>query len=218
MKIQWLGHSSFFITSESGTRIVTDPYEPGGYNGALGYGGFNQSADVITVSHEHSDHFYPAMVTGNPIIIKGAGRFVASGIEFRGIPTLHDNEGGTQRGKNTVFTFTVDDIRLCHLGDLGHVLNHEQCVEAGAVDVLLTPVGGHFTIGPEEAWKNAELLAAKIVIPMHFKTPKVDFPIVGVDEFLKAKENVTRASSSTLEIQKTDLTGPRRIVVLEPAL
>jgi L-ascorbate metabolism protein UlaG (beta-lactamase superfamily) len=218
MKIQWLGHSSFLITSDSGTRIVTDPYTPGGYNGALGYGAFNQPADVITVSHEHADHFYPAMVKGNPVIIKSAGLFVAAGIEFEGVATAHDKSGGAERGKNVVFTFTVDDVRVCHLGDLGHILNPEQCSSIGAVDVLLTPVGGNYTIGPEQAWQNAELLAAKIIIPMHFKTPKLDFPIAGVDEFLKGKQNVTLLDSSTLELEKKEITGELEIVVLQPAL
>jgi L-ascorbate metabolism protein UlaG (beta-lactamase superfamily) len=218
MKIQWLGHSSFLITSDSGTRIVTDPYDPTGYAGEFRYKALNQPADVVTISHEHRDHFYPAMVKGSPIIIKGAGRFIAEGIEFVGTATAHDDSGGSQRGKNTVFTFTVDGVRVCHLGDLGHVLNSDQAAEIGAVDVLLCPVGGYYTIGPDQAWEVAGQLAAKIVIPMHFKTPKLDFPITGVDDFLKGKENVTRLGKSAIETTAESLPKEREIIVLDPAL
>lgn len=218
MKIQWLGHSSFLITSESGTRIVTDPYEPGSYNNAVKYGSFNQTADVVTVSHEHPDHAYPKMVMGRPIIVKGPGEFVVAGISFFGVPTAHDEMGGAERGKNTVFTFTVDGIKVCHLGDLGHVLNQDQAAEVGVVDVLLAPVGGYFTIGPDEAWKVADQVAARVVIPMHFKTEKVDFPIAGVEEFLKGKENVKRLDSDTISLNDEDLPVERQIIVLKHAL
>ena len=218
MKIQWLGHSAFLITSDAGTRIVTDPYEPGGFGGSIRYGPLNEPADVVTVSHEHADHGYTGMVTGRPIVIKGAGKYVVAGIEFVAVQTMHDTTGGAERGKNTVFTFTVDGIKVCHLGDLGHVLNQDQAAEIGAVDVLFAPVGGYFTIGPGEAWQVADQLAPKIVIPMHFKTGKVDFPIVGVEEFLKGKPNVRRLESSTLELKKEDVPAQRQIIVLAHAL
>jgi L-ascorbate metabolism protein UlaG (beta-lactamase superfamily) len=218
MKIEWLGHASFLITSESGVKILTDPYEPGGYNGAIMYGALKEPVDVVTVSHEHADHGYYQMAEGNPMILKGPGEFIACGIEFDGVPTAHDTSDGSERGKNTVFTFTVDGIKMCHLGDLGHVLNGDQAAEVGAVDVLLAPVGGYFTIGPEEAWKVADQLAAKIVIPMHYKTEKVTFKIAGVEDFLKDKSNVKRLNSSTLELRKDNLPAEREIVVLKHAL
>jgi L-ascorbate metabolism protein UlaG (beta-lactamase superfamily) len=206
------------ITSDAGTRIVTDPYEPGGYDGALKYGPLREPADIVTISHEHSDHAYHEMVPGKPIIIRGAGMFVVEGIEFVGVQTAHDTSGGEERGKNVAFTFIVDGVKIAHLGDLGHVLTPEHCAQIGAVDVLLTPVGGFYTIGPDEAWKVADQLAAKVVIPMHYKTDKVAFPIVGVDEFLKGKTNVRFAHSSTVEIRKEHLPAVRQIVVLDHAL
>ena len=218
MKIQWLGHSSFLITSNAGVRIVTDPYQPGGFDGAIKYGALTNPVDIVTVSHEHTDHNYVAMVTGRPIVVKGAGRYVVSGIEFQGVQTMHDTSGGAERGKNTVFTFAVDGVKLCHLGDLGHVLNQDQAAEIGSVDVMFVPVGGFFTIGPEEAGKVAEQLAAKIVIPMHFKTEKIDFPIVGVDDFLKDKQNVKRLDNSTIELRKEDIPQERQIIVFRHEL
>jgi L-ascorbate metabolism protein UlaG (beta-lactamase superfamily) len=215
MKIQWLGHSSFLITSDEGIRIVTDPYKPKEY---LRYRPLNQPADVVTISHDHSDHNYVQMVSGQPIIVKGAGEFIVSGIEFYGVPTMHDASGGSQRGKNTIFFFTVNGVKMCHLGDLGHVLNPDQAAEIGVVDVLLTPIGGYYTIDPEEAWEVADQLAAKIVIPMHFKTESADLPIAEVDEFLKNKPNIRQLNSSVLELRKEDVPEERQIIVLKHAL
>ena len=218
MKIKWLGQSMFFITSANGIRIVLDPYKPGGFGGMLNYGALKDPADVVSVSHEHEDHSYVQGVLGNPMALRGAGKFVASGIEFQGVDAYHDAYKGAERGRNTIFFFTVDGVKVCHLGDLGHLLTAEQAALIGAVDVLLLPVGGTYTVGPEEAWRVADQLNAKIVIPMHFKTPKVGFPIVPVDLFLKDKANVRRLPGSEIEITQADLEGERKIVVLQHAL
>jgi len=218
MKIRWLGHSMFLITSNEGKKIVLDPYQPGGFGGGLAHGALNEPADVVVVSHEHLDHNYVQGVPGNPMVLKGAGKFVAAGIEFQGIGTYHDRSKGAERGRNTVFVFTVDGVKVCHLGDLGHVLTAEQAASIGVVDVLLAPVGGTFTIGPVDAAKVAEQLAAKIVIPIHYKTPKVAFPVEPVDSFLKGKANVESLAESEIEIEPDDLKGAQRIIVLQYAL
>ena len=220
MKIKWLGHSAFLITSESGTRLVTDPYQPGCYDGGINYDSFDQPADVVTISHEHPDHNNPKMVSGHPIIIKGAGMYIASGIEFLGVQVAHDEEGGLKRGKCTAFTFTIDKIKLCHLGDIGHVLTGDQAVEIGSVDVLFIPAGGHFTIAPDEAWRVADQLAAKIVIPMHYRTDKIgaDFPISGLEDFLKGKQSIKRLRTDTIELKKQELPMEREIIILAHAL
>jgi L-ascorbate metabolism protein UlaG (beta-lactamase superfamily) len=218
MRIKWLGHSCFLITAENGLKILTDPYESGGFGGALRYGPVREKVDIVTSSHEHADHGHLKDLPGEPIIIRTAGSFVAEGITFEGTGAFHDTSQGAERGRDVIFKFTVDDVTVCHLGDLGHVLTGDQAAEVGAVDVLLSPVGGFFTIGPEEAWKVADQLAAKIVIPMHFKTAKVDFPIGPVDDFIKDKPNVKRAGKSEIEINKAGLPAEREIVVLEPAL
>jgi L-ascorbate metabolism protein UlaG (beta-lactamase superfamily) len=218
MKLKWLGHSCFLITAENGIKVLTDPYESGGFGGALRYGTVNEKVDIVTSSHEHADHGHLKDLPGVPVIIRSAGRFVAEGIAFDGVNAFHDTTQGAERGRIVIFKFVVDGVAICHLGDLGHVLTADQAAEIGAVDVLLLPVGGYYTIGPEEAWKVAGQLAAKIVIPMHFKTPKVDFPIAPVDDFLRDKPNVKRPGVSEVEIKKVGLPAEREIIVLEPAL
>ena len=218
MKIQWLGHSMFRITTSSGVRIVIDPYQPGGFSGALGYGAYKEPAEVVLMSHDHADHGYSKGIAGNPILLKGPGKFVAAGIEFQGVDTFHDRSKGAERGRNTVFCFSADGVKVCHLGDLGHVLTNEQAAMIGAVDVLLTPVGGTYSIGPDEASKVMEQLSAKIVIPMHFKTSKIAFPIEPVESFLEGKPNVERLDSSEIEISADEIGSGQRIIVLQHAL
>ena len=218
MEIKWYGHASFLITSEQGVKIITDPYEPGAYGGGISYGAIPDEADIVTVSHDHADHNYVTGLPGRPQVIKGTGRHEAKGIVFEGFPTYHDSSKGSERGKNTVFIFSVDGIRVCHLGDLGHILSDKEVDEIGELDVLLIPVGGFYTIGPKEATTVAEQLKPKLTIPMHFKTDKCDFPIEPVDNFLQGKKEVKRVDGSTFSFTKKELGEGMGIVVLKPAL
>jgi len=218
MKIQFLAHSSFLITTQAGTRIVTDPFDPSAYRDKMSYRPFRGSADIVTVSHDHPDHGKPEVVGGAPVVIKGNGKFVANEVEFLGVATWHDRRQGAERGRNTVFVMSADDLRVAHMGDLGHVLTADQAAEIGAVDVALVPVGGYYTIDAAEAGRVAEQIEARIVVPMHYRTAKCDFPIAGVDDFLAGKSNVARLETSVLEVAKGSLPAEPRIVVLRHEL
>ena len=215
MVIKWLGHSCFLITSKKGVRIVTDPYAVGG---GINYSPIRETADVVLVSHGHADHNNVSAVQGKPEVVKGSGVRTARGIQFRGVATYHDGSNGKLRGANIVFCFTVDDIKLCHLGDLGHVLSQVQMDEVGSVDVLFIPVGGSFTIDATEAGQVCDQLNPKVIIPMHFKTPKCAYPVASVADFLEGKKNVRKLGSSGVEFELENLPGGGEIAVLEPAL
>jgi len=201
------------ITSDIGTRLITDPYQP---DEILTYGEINESADIVTVSHDHLDHSNVAAVRGGPEVVTGTAEI--KGIEFKGIPSYHDDAGGQRRGKNTIFCFEVDGIRVCHLGDLGHLLSDKQVAEMGTVDILLIPVGGYFTIDAKAASEVCNSLAPKVIIPMHYKTDKCDFPIAGVDEFLRGKGDVSRLGASEVEFKQGELPATTQIIVLKSAL
>jgi len=218
MKIKWYGHAAFLITSDQGVKIITDPYESGAYGGQLAYGKIQDQADVVLTSHDHADHNDTKSLPGSPHIIKGSGTATAKGISFKGIATYHDPSKGSERGANTIFTFSVDGMKICHLGDLGHILSEKELAEIGPVDVLLSPVGGYFTIDPKEATKVAEQIRPKVLIPMHFKTAKCGFPIAPVEDFVKGKSNVKRPKSSDVALEKASLPQQMEIVVLEHAL
>ena len=213
MKLKWLAHASFLITADDGTRIITDPYETGE---GFAHSAINESADIVTVSHEHFDHNNAAAVGGNPEVIKDSAE--VKGITFKAVPTAHDEKGGSERGKNNIYCFQVDGIRVCHMGDLGHLLTDNQVVEVGKVHVLLIPVGGFFTINAQTAQMVAEQVRARVIIPMHYKTEKMNLPISDVEGFLKDKDNVIRLETSEVEFTRAELPTSPQIMVLKPAL
>jgi L-ascorbate metabolism protein UlaG (beta-lactamase superfamily) len=145
MEITWLGHSCFKLKGKQST-VITDPFSP-----AIGYTLGKVTADIVTVSHPHPGHSYVQGVADEPRILKSPGEYESGGVLSVGVHTFHDNEKGAQRGKNTVFVIDVDDVMICHLGDLGHVLTAEQVAEINGVDVLLIPVGGVSTIDAVQA-------------------------------------------------------------------
>jgi L-ascorbate metabolism protein UlaG (beta-lactamase superfamily) len=216
MKVKWVGHACFLLTSEAGVRILTDPYTPGAFG--LGYHPPAETADIVTVSHEHPDHNNTAAVKGKPEVVRGAGVHKVKGVEIKGISTSHDEASGSQRGPNTVFCFTLDGVRVCHLGDLGHDLAAGPLAEIGPVDVLMIPVGGNFTIDANAASRLADRIAPKVVIPMHFQNERCrDFPVAAVDDFRKKRQRVRTLDASEVEIKKDDLPAETETVILKPA-
>lgn len=213
MKIKYLAHAAFLITSDSGFKIITDPYTAGG---GIKHGEIKETADVVTISHEHGDHNNAGVIKGNPQVLREAG--MVRGIKFKAVPAAHDNQGGKQRGKNIIFCFEVDGVKVCHCGDLGHELNAEQVKATGAVDVLMIPVGGFFTIDAKTATRVGEQLKPKVIIPMHFKTEKLDFLIAGADEFTRGQGNVTHVNGSEIELKAGNLPAATQIMVLKPSL
>jgi L-ascorbate metabolism protein UlaG (beta-lactamase superfamily) len=215
MKIKWLGVASFLITSDEGIRIIIDPYKTGGPIKSAEYKG---PADIVTISHAHNDHNYVANIEGNPTIIRDAKPAEAKGIKFNGIAAFHDEVQGKKRGPNNVFYMDIDGMRVCHLGDLGHMLSGEQIAQIGKVDILLTPVGGQWAIDAVVAWDIANKLHAKVVIPMHYRDERCDFPVATVDDFIKGKKNVIMVNSSEIEFKPGKLPTETQIIVLKPAL
>jgi len=215
MKLQLLGHACFLITSNGGAKIICDPYKYLGLG--LKYDKIGLSADIVTKSHGHGDHSAVDEVEGNPTIVDSAGKTQVKGIEITGITCYHDEMQGSQRGANIIFCFDIDDMRLCHLGDLGHRLSDKQLADIGQVDVLLIPVGGKFTIDPVVANKVCDQIKPKVAIPMHVKTAKCDFVPHTAEDFVKGKSNVRRAVGSGVEFSKDDLPKEAEIVILKHA-
>ncbi len=218
MKLKWFGHSSFLMTAADGTRIITDPYEPGCYDGAVGYGAIADEAEGVTVSHDHADHNACGSLPGSPKLVRGTGAHSVGPVAIRGFATWHDTNRGADRGENTVFVYEIDGLRVCHLGDLGHRLDDETTRAIGRVDVLLVPVGGLFTIDAAAATEVADRLGARVIVPMHFKTPRLGFDIAGVEGFLSGKDNVKQIDGPEVELTKDGLPAAPEVWVLEHAL
>jgi len=217
MKITFLAHASFLIVTKNGTKIITDPYKAQCFGGALGYRPIKESADIVLISHEHDDHNGISDILGKPQVIKGAGNWTIQGIKIFGISTYHDTQKGVARGQNIIYIIEADGLRIAHLGDLGHALSKEQIAQIGPIDILLSPVGGHFTIDPKIASEIFITLNPRIMIPMHYKTRVLNFPIVTVEEFLKDKKDVKKINNSEIEISKESLPKIPEIWVLKMA-
>jgi L-ascorbate metabolism protein UlaG (beta-lactamase superfamily) len=171
---------------------------------------------VVTLSHRHADHANTAILKGSPEIVDARATQFVYGFSIRGVSTYHDDQDGDVRGDNTIFRIIVDQVSVCHLGDLGHELSQARIEQIGEVDVLLVPVAGIFTIGPDQATQVMEQLNPAITIPMHFRNDKCLFEIDTVDAFLAGKPDVERPGSSDVEIKKDNLPTSPKIVLLEP--
>lgn len=215
MIVKYIGHSCFLIKSSTGVSVLTDPYKSGAYGGALAYTPIADSADIATLSHEHEDHADLGGLPNQPLIVRAECR--ALGVDFDRVETYHDQSQGKERGENRVFLFTIDNIRVCHLGDLGHVLTPEQVEKIDKVDILLVPVGGRFTIDPREATQVVEQIDPKIAVPMHFKTDKCAFPIESAETFLRGQNHVKRSPTSEVVLNKEDLPATRTILFIPPS-
>ncbi len=214
MKVKWIGHACFLIEGKEG-RILTDPYDE-----KVPYRPPDFSVDVVTVSHEHFDHNAVERVRGNPTVIRGEGEQTAHGITFHGIASFHDEVKGGKRGKNTLFVFEIEGVRLAHLGDLGEPLAVDQVGALAGVDVLFLPVGGFFTLGAEEGAALARRLPhVKVIFPMHFKTDRLasDFPIAPVDNFARKMQNVKRIGNSEVTLTRASLPRSQEVWILDYA-
>lgn len=216
MEISYHGHSTFKVKGKSGV-VITDPY--GDY---VGLTLPSMSADIVTVSHDHKDHSAVEKIKATarrdkPFVIDHAGEYEIGDISIFGTKTYHDTSNGSERGENTVFTIMMDDLTVCHLGDLGHELSAEQISDIGSVDILLCPVGGAFTIDPVVATKVIRSLEPSIAIPMHYKTSFHNADVFGemkeLEDFLKAYGTET-APIEKLKIEKARLPEETQLVVL----
>ncbi len=219
MRIEFMGHACFLLTSNSGTRILTDPYESG-YRDVILHGPVQEPADAVTVSHEHGDHAATSALKGEPQVLKGVGTWKVQDVAIHSVACFHDETGGKERGNNHIFVYQLDGIRVAHLGDLGHALTRDQKEAVGRVDVLLAPTGGHFTLDGRGAWDVFNDLEAAVFIPMHYKNDQVKLPIAELDAFLEVlPSTVSPEKHDAFAVNNLGEIGhEKRVVVLPPRL
>ncbi len=209
MEITWLGHACFRLKGRQAT-IITDPFSPD-----IGYSLGKPSAQIVTVSHLHPGHSYVQGVSGEPKILSGPGEYEIGGVMTVGVQTYHDGEHGATRGKNTAYLMEIDEVLVCHLGDLGHVLTTEQAARLDTVDVLLVPVGGVSTIDATHAAEVIRHLEPKLVIPMHYKTEALKRELAPVDRFLEEMGGKEITPQPKLLVTKANLPLSLQVVLLE---
>lgn len=204
--LQWFGQAMFLLTSPGGTTVLLDPFIDIGYTVPPPL-----DTNVATITHEHPDHNNDALGGANATVFRG---LTADGwadmdetvndVRVRTVQTYHDDTQGTQRGRNAAFVFEIGDLRFAHLGDLGHTLDQEQIDAIGAIDVLMIPVGGTFTIDGAGATSVTGQLAPKMVFPMHYQTARAGGSLANADAFL-ADKTVAQVGDTTIRIAQDTL-------------
>ena len=197
MKLQNLGHAAFRIISEMGTTIVCDPYD----GKMTGFDMARVRCDLVTVSHHHGDHDCMDGILGNPAVLDEEISCAADDVAVASYSTFHDDVKGAKRGKNLVFSFLVDGLKVVHMGDVG-CLDGEIVDKIKGCDVLLLPVGGTFTVDAVGAKWYVDKVQPKIVVPMHYCTDEHSFNVDGVEKFLSQfdEADITRSPSDTLTL------------------
>lgn len=215
MDINYLGHSSFKIKTKTAT-IITDPFD----SDMVGLKFPQNEAEIVTISHQHEDHNVTSKVTGIKKIVDGPGEYEISGVSIIGFPSFHDGKNGEERGKNTIFVFEVEGLRIVHLGDLGHSLSDDLVSEIGSVDVLMIPVGGIYTLGPKEASEVASKIDPYYILPMHYKDPEMkgeEFAGLEPKETFLKETGIVTENLPKLTVKKEDISGDQatKIILLE---
>jgi len=219
MEITYLGHSSFKLKNKEGMVLIMDPFD----HDYVGLPYAKDVADVLTISHDHKDHNERAMVTGpvkreKTFVIDVEGEYEIGGVEITAIKTFHDKTDGTERGKNLIMLVRMDEMTVCHLGDLGHKLSESQVEKLGSVDVLLIPVGGVYTIDGQDAVDIIKEVQPSLVIPMHYKTAgmKEDFGNLStLEQFIdKSKLAVMGEPGHKIKIEESTMPEDTQILVM----
>ena len=202
MKLTWYGHSCFLLETAEGSAVF-DPYAPGSVPGVelppL-------RADAVFCSHSHRDHAYRAAVTLS-------GQKPAFRVTL--VDSFHDEKQGALRGKNKITVIEAEGKRVAHLGDLGHELSAQQLAALGRIDLLMIPIGGHYTIDAAAAQRVAEQIGARLTVPMHYRGAGFGFKIIGTaEDFLAQRKNVRRLDSN--DLNPDEIEGEATVVLRCP--
>jgi L-ascorbate metabolism protein UlaG (beta-lactamase superfamily) len=209
MEISWLGHACFRLRTKDMT-VLMDPCPR-----STGYSIGRQSAQIVTISHRHPAHSFLEAVTGTPKVLDAPGEYEIGGVMLTGVRTYHDDRRGALRGPNTAFIVEMDEVRVCHLGDLGHLPTQEQMEALADIDVLLVPVGGQTTIDGAAAAELISELEPKLVVPMHYATEAATAKLDPLEKFIKQLGITAPASQPKLSVTRSSLPSETQIVVLD---
>lgn len=215
MNIQYYGHSCFKIITKPAGRgqeevtLFLDPFDK-----SIGLRPPQGQADIVLVSHSHHDHSNAGALKGDFTLIDNPGEYSLRGINILGIHSYHDPSQGSLRGSNTIFLIESEDMKICHLGDLGCDLTQKQLEGIDGVDVLMVPIGGNYTIDAKKAIELIKKIEPSVIIPMHYKVKGLTVDIADEKQFCNEIGNCSKEKTSKLNIKKKDLEGKNMEVVV----
>jgi L-ascorbate metabolism protein UlaG (beta-lactamase superfamily) len=190
VKIRFYAHASFRLEAD-GLAVITDPYTPGPHNS--GFDPIDEPADILIMSSAtdpfHSD---PSYVRGDPTVVN-ALELPPEGAEVRGLyirpfPAMESMtfDYGRDPDANAMYLFTLGGVRVVHMGDIGNPVSQEYLdALCGNVDVLFALAGAHATIALEDLDAAIDAIGPRVVIPMHYYSPRGVLDIEPVEAFLE---------------------------------
>lgn len=216
MHIIWHGQSFFqLLISQGKGEQITLAIDP--FSEEVGAKPPSFNADILLITHDHFDHNNKKTIKGDPFTIEGPGEYEIKEVFIQGIQSFHDQEQGKKRGLNTIYTIEAEEMRICHLGDLGQKeLTPDQLERIGDIDILMIPAGEDVTVSVKEANHIIGQIEPRIVIPMHYSLPKFKMKLESVDGFLKEIGRKNLTPQPKLLIKKKDLPQDTQVVLLQP--
>ncbi len=212
MDLTWLGHSCFRLRGRD-VSIVTDPYA----NDAWGYPPLSVTANIVTLSNDHPHHAGLASVEGQPHVLRGPGEYEIGGVLIWAVRTSRGSIPGAA-AKNTAFIIQIEDLTVCHLGDLANApLTTDELTHIKDADVLLVPVGGNCTITAQQAAGVVAQVEPKLIVPMHYATDETRgfIDLDTVDRFCKELGATEAAPRSRLSITPGSLPGEPTVALMD---
>jgi len=208
MHIRWHGHSCFEIADT--VTIVTDPHD----GKSLGIMPPSASADIVLISHDHFDHNSFKTIRGShKDVFAFVGEFEFNGSKFVGLGTDHDEVNGMKRGKNVMYVTKVDNISICHCGDLGNLPDDDVIEKIKGIDILMVPVGGVYTIENRNLVKFIEKVSPRVIIPMHYRVGGLSIPLNSIDQFLDSVDYETEHVGNEIDLSSDELPSETTIWV-----
>lgn len=213
MQIIWYGHSCFLIKTSTGKRILIDPFDSN-----LGYNNNFPKCDLITLSHSHFDSSSLNNYNSLTKVINEIGVLDMNFFKLEGFNSFHDKCNGLKRGPNIIYTFRSDKYSICHLGHLGHIPSSLILEKLKNIDILLVPIGGHFTLNGFEAANLCKLISPKYIIPMQYKTNKTSLYLDDPKNFIISMKHVKKIKSNMLDISALDFNYESACILLTPPI
>jgi L-ascorbate metabolism protein UlaG (beta-lactamase superfamily) len=211
MQITWYGHSCFIIKTSIGKRVLIDPFDNN-----LGYNNNFPKCDLVTISHSHFDSSYLNHSNGTTKVINESGKIDMDFLEIEGLNSFHDKYNGLKRGPNIIYIFRGDKYSLCHLGNLGHIPCPSVLEKLRDIDILLAPIGGHFTLNGLDGAKLCKLVKPKYIIPMHYKTNRTSLYLDDPKNFITSMTHLKKISSNVLDTSVLDFNYETECILLTP--
>ena len=209
MEITWVGHACFRLRSDD-MVVLTDPFPA-----SVGLRPDARLASVVTVSNGHPNHSSWQEVPGDPKVFSAPGEYEYSDVSVRGVMTTLSPDV-PQAQRNVAYTIVVDDVNICHLGDITEPLTPSQIDELSPADVLLIPAGGGCTLDVARVLQTLQDLDAKVLIPMHYSVPNLSIPLGTVDTFLRSMGAGEVQQQPRLTLTASNLPPNMRLVILAP--